>query len=135
MNPKNYRYTKEHEWICVEGKDKGKAGITSYAQSQLGDIVYLDLPVPDSKVEQFKKMGEIESVKAVVDLFSPVSGKVLEINQAAIDAPQLVNQEPYTTGWLVRLEMSKAKELDKLMSSEQYDKFEAELLAEQAKGE
>ena len=135
MNPKEYRYTQEHEWICPSGEDKGKMGLTNYAQTQLGDIVYLDLPASGTQAEQSKKMGEIESVKAVVDLFSPVSGQVLEINQAAIDEPQLVNQDPYRAGWMVRLEMSNPSELDNLMDSDQYDKFEAELCAKQAEGE
>ena len=135
MNPKEYKYTQEHEWICLEGEDKGKMGLTNYAQTQLGDIVYLDLPASGTQAEQFKKMGELESVKAVIDLFSPVSGQVLEINQAVIDEPQLVNQDPYRAGWMVRLEISNPSELDNLMNSDQYDKFEAELCAEQAEGE
>jgi glycine cleavage system H protein len=127
MNPKEYKYTQEHEWICPESGDKGKMGLTAYAQDQLGDIVYLDLPVPGTQVEQFKKMGEVESVKAVSDIFAPASGQVLEVNQAAIDEPQLVNQEPYGVGWLVRLEISNPDELDVLMNSDDYDKFVAEL--------
>lgn len=135
MNPKECKYTQEHEWIYLEGEDKGKMGLTNYAQTQLGDIVYLDLPASGTQAEQFKKMGELESVKAVVDLFSPVSGQVLEINQTAIDDPQLVNQDPYGAGWLVRLEISNPSELDKLMNSDQYNKFEAESYAEQTTGE
>ena len=130
MSPKEYKYTQEHEWICPEAGDKGKIGITEYAQSQLGDIVFLDLPAPGTQVEQFKKMGEIESVKAVSDLFSPVSGQVLEINQTAIDEPKLVNEDPYGAGWLVRLELSKPSELDALMNSDEYDKLVAELSEE-----
>ena len=130
MNPKEYKYTQEHEWICPKPGDKGEVGITDYAQSHLGDIVFLDLPAPGTQVEQFKKMGEIESVKAVSDFFSPVSGKVLEVNQAAIDEPKLVNQDPYGDGWLVRVELSKPSELDNLMDSDKYDKFVAELSEE-----
>jgi glycine cleavage system H protein len=125
MNPKEYKYTKEHEWICPESGNKGKMGLTNYAQTQLGDIVFLDLPAPGTQVKQFQKMGEVESVKAVSDIFSPVSGQVLEVNQAAIDEPQLVNQGPYGAGWLVRLELSKPSELDALMNSDEYDEFEA----------
>ena len=106
MNPKEYKYTREHEWICPDSEDKGKMGLTDYAQDQLGDLVFLDLPATGTQVEQSKKIGEIESVKAVSDLFSPISGRVLEVNQAAIDEPQLVNQDPYGAGWLVRLELS-----------------------------
>jgi len=130
MNPKENKYTQEHEWICFEGGDKGKAGLTDYAQTQLGDLVYLDLPEPGVEVEQSKKMAEIESVKAVADFFAPASGEVLEVNQSAIDDPALVNHDPYGGGWLVRLELSNASELDALMDSGQYDKFVAELEAE-----
>jgi glycine cleavage system H protein len=127
MNPKEYKYTPEHEWIFPEPGGKGRIGITDYAQSQLGDIVYLDLPAPGTQVEQSRKIGEIESVKAVSDLFTPVSGKVLEINQTAIDEPQVVNQDPYGAGWLVRLELSKPSELDALMNSDEYDELVAKL--------
>ena len=127
MNPKEYKYTQEHEWICPEPEGKGKAGITDYAQSQLGDIVFLDLPTSGTQVEQFGKMGEIETVKAVADLFSPASGRVLEINQAAIDDPKLVNEDPYGAGWLVRLKLSQPSELEALMNSDEYDKLVAGL--------
>lgn len=127
MNPKEYKYTSEHEWIYPEPGGKGKVGITDYAQSQLGDVVFLDLPVPGTQLEQFKKMGEIETVKAVSDLLSPVSGQVLEINQAAIDEPKLVNEDPYGAGWLVRLKLSQPSELSALMNSDEYDKFVAGL--------
>lgn len=127
MTPKEYKYTREHEWICTESENKGKVGLADYAQSQLGDIVFLDLPAAGTQVEQGKKMGEVESVKAVSDIFAPVSGQVLEINQAVIDEPGLVNKDPYGAGWLVRLELSKPSELAALMDSEEYDKFEAEL--------
>ncbi|MFO7712210.1 MAG: glycine cleavage system protein GcvH [Dehalococcoidia bacterium] len=129
MNPKEYRYTKDHEWLCPEPENKGKMGLANYAQTQLGDIVFLDLPAPGTQVEQFKKMGEVESVKAVSDLFSPASGKVLEINQSAVDEPKLVNDDPYGAGWLVKLELSDASELDALMNSDEYDKYEAEASA------
>lgn len=130
MNPKEYKYTQEHEWICPEPGGKGNTGLTDYAQSQLGDIVYLDLPPQGTQVEQFKKMGELESVKAVSDIFSPVSGRVLEVNQTAIEDPALVNQDPYGAGWLVRLELNKPSELDDLMDSDKYDEFVAKLSEE-----
>jgi len=126
MNPKEYKYTKDHEWLCPEPGNKGKMGLSNYAQTQLGDIVFLDLPQSGTQVDQFKKIGEVESVKAVSDLFSPASGKVLEINQNAVDEPKLVNEDPYGTGWLVRLELSDPSELDALMNSDEYDKYEAE---------
>ncbi len=130
MNPKEYKYTQEHEWICPESGNKGKMGLADYAQSHLGDIVFLDLPAPGTQVEQFKKIGEVESVKAVSDIFAPVSGRVLEINRTAIDEPQLVNEDPYGAGWLVRLELSKPSELDALMNSDKYDAFVTELSEE-----
>ena len=130
MNPKEYKYTQEHEWICSEGEGKGKMGLTSYAQSQLGDLVYLDLPEPGTKVEQSKKMAEVESVKAVADFFAPASGVVLEINESAVDDPALVNQDPYGDGWMAKIEISNSSELDSLMDSGKYDEFVAELQAE-----
>ena len=132
MNPKEYKYTQEHEWICPESENKGKMGLTDYAQSQLGDLVFFDLPTSETQVKQFEKIGEIESVKAVSDFFSPASGRVLEVNQAAIDEPQLTNQDPYGAGWLVRLELSKPSELDALMNSDEYEKLVAELSEEES---
>jgi len=129
MNPNEYKYTKDHEWLCPEPGNKGRMGLANYAQTQLGDIVFLDLPQSGTQVAQFKKIGEVESVKAVSDLFSPASGKVLEINQSAVDEPKLVNEDPYGAGWLVRLELSDPSELDVLMNSDGYDKYEAEASA------
>ncbi len=130
MNPKECKYTQEHEWIRSESGNKGKMGLTDYAQSHLGDIVFLDLPAPGTQVEQFKKMGEVESVKAVSDILAPVSGQVLEVNQTVIDEPKLVNEDPYGAGWLVELELSQPSELDALMNSDKYDEFIAELSEE-----
>jgi len=130
MNPKECKYTKEHEWIRPESGDKGNMGLTDYAQSQLGDIVFLDLPAPGTQVEQSQKMGEVESVKAVSDILSPISGQILEVNQTVIDEPALVNQDPYGNGWLVRLEISKPSELDALMDSDKYDELVAKLSEE-----
>jgi glycine cleavage system H protein len=132
MNPKEYKYTKEHEWLCPEAGSKARMGLANYAQTQLGDIVFLDLPSPGTQVTQFKKMGEVESVKAVSDLFSPASGKVLEVNQKAVDEPKLVNEDPYGAGWLVRIEMSDPSQLDALMNADAYNKYEAKALAEGA---
>ena len=127
MNPQECKYTQEHEWIRPESGNKGNMGLTDYAQTQLGDIVFLDLPAPGTKVEQSDKIGEIESVKAVSELYSPVSGQVVEINQSAIDEPKLVNEDPYGNGWLVRLELDQPSELDSMMDSKVYDKLVAEL--------
>jgi len=132
MNPKEYKYTPEHEWICPESKGKGKVGLADYAQSQLGDIVFLDLSAPGTQVKQGKKIGEVESVKAVSDIFAPVSGQVLEVNQTVIDEPGLVNKDPYGAGWLLRLELSKAPELDALMDSDEYDKLIVQLSEEES---
>lgn len=127
MNLQEYRYSQEHEWVCPEPQGKARIGITDYAQSQLGDIVFLDLPEPGSQVTQFEKMGEVETVKAVSDLFSPASGKVLERNQAVLDNPALVNEDPYGAGWLLRIELSRPEEMEALMSGDEYKKFVAGL--------
>ncbi len=127
MKPEEYRYSQEHEWVCAETTGMAKMGITDYAQSQLGDIVFIDLPEAGAQLTQFAKLGEIETVKAVSDLFSPASGKVLERNQAALDNPALVNEDPYGAGWLLQIELSQPAELEALMNSEQYQKFVAGL--------
>ena len=121
-SPTDRRYTKEHEWVRVED-DLGTVGITDYAQDQLGDLVYLDLPSPGTQVKQLDKLGEIESVKAVSDLYSPVSGEVVEVNQGVNDRPELVNQSPYEEGWLVRLRLADPAELDSLLTAKQYDEL------------
>jgi len=127
MNPKECKYSREHEWVCLESENNGKIGISDYAQSQLGDIVFLELPASGTQLAQSQKMGEIEAVKTVSDIFSPVSGKVVEVNQSAVDEPKLVNDEPYGAGWLVKMELSQPAELDTLMNSEEYDKYVAGL--------
>lgn len=130
MNPKENRYTQEHEWIWPQPNGQAKIGITDYAQSQLGDIVFLDLPEPGTEVSQSSKIGEIESVKAVSELYSPASGIVLEVNQEAIEAPGLVNEDAYGRGWLILIEMSNNAELEKLMNSDEYDGVVAALIEE-----
>ncbi len=121
-SPNDRRYSKEHEWLKIDG-DSAVVGITDYAQEQLGDVVYVDLPAPGATVTQFEKMGEIESVKAVSDLFTPASGEVLEANQAVVEKPELLNSDPHGAGWLVRLRLSDASEAGKLLSAEEYDAF------------
>ena len=125
MNPTDRKYTKEHEWVKVEDAATGRAlaGITDYAQDQLGDIVYFDLPQPGTKLTHLGKMGEVESVKSVSDLFSPVSGEVLEINTGVIDHPELVNDDAFGEGWLLRVAMHDATELDSLLSAGEYDSY------------
>jgi len=124
-SPTDHRYTKEHEWVRVED-NVAVVGITDYAQDQLGDIVYLELPSPGTQVKQLDKLGEIESVKAVSDLYSPVSGEVAEVNQEINDRPELVNQSPYEEGWLVRVRLADPAEVDSLLSAEQYDELIAQ---------
>ena len=120
--PADLRYSKEHEWVRAEG-DIGTVGVTDYAQDQLGDIVYLDLPAAGATVSQSDKIGEIESVKAVSDLYSPVTGEVVEVNQEAVDEPELINSEPYGRGWLFKVRLGNAGELNALLSSEAYDEL------------
>ena len=121
-SPQDLKYTKEHEWVRMDG-DVGTIGITDYAQDALGDIVLLDLPPAGTSVSYMDKFGEIESVKAVSDLYSPISGEVLEVNQEAVDAPEAVNDEPYGKGWLVKLRLSNPSELDHLLTDEAYDEL------------
>ncbi|HSP55399.1 MAG TPA: glycine cleavage system protein GcvH [Dehalococcoidia bacterium] len=125
-SPADRRYSKEHEWIMVDG-DSGTVGITDYAQDQLGDIVFVDLPAPGTAVRYMEKFGEIESVKAVSELFSPVTGKVTDVNAALNDNPQYVNDSPYAEGWMAKVRLSDMGELDKLMAAEQYDEYIREL--------
>ena len=125
MNPNDRKYTKEHEWIKVDGQASGQAvtGITEYAQDQLGDIVYFDLPKPGDALKQLEKMGEVESVKAVSDLYSPVTGEVLEANENLLDHPELANEDPFDKGWLIKVSISDPTQLDSLMSADEYEAF------------
>ncbi|MCH8281493.1 MAG: glycine cleavage system protein GcvH [Chloroflexi bacterium] len=125
MSPNDRKYTNEHEWIKVEPGSDGPAlaGITEYAQDQLGDIVYFDLPRPGTALKPHGKMGEVESVKAVSDLFSPVTGEVVEINERLMDHPELVNEDPYGEGWLVKITLSDSAELDSLMPADEYEAY------------
>ena len=128
--PSDLKYTKEHEWVRVEG-DAGVVGISDYAQDMLGDIVYLDLPAVGTSVEKLGKMGEVESVKAVSELYSPVTGEVLEVNQEAVDSPELVNNEPYARGWLIKVRLSNTSELDDLLDATAYDDFITKTMEEE----
>ncbi len=129
MNPSDRSYTREHEWIIVEDADRRRAlvGITDYAQSELGDIVYFELPKAGDTLTHLGKMGEVESVKAVSDLFSPVSGEVIEVNPELSDRPELTNTDPFGEGWLLRVTMSDPSEMDSLLSAEEYDAYIAGL--------
>jgi len=129
--PPELRYSKEHEWVRVES-NSATVGITDYAQEQLGDIVYVDLPKVGTAFQQSGKLGEIESVKAVSDFFSPVSGEVTELNEEVVKSPELVNQDPYGRGWLLKLALSDAGEVDKLLTAEQYEELIAQEQGEQS---
>jgi glycine cleavage system H protein len=124
-SPGDLRYTKEHEWVRVES-DVGTVGITDYAQDQLGDVVFVDLPPAGAAVSQMQKFGEIESVKAVSELYSPVTGEVVEANAALANSPELVNDSPYGEGWMLRVRLSDPGEIDKLLSAGEYDDFIAQ---------
>ncbi len=120
MNPEDLKYSEEHEWLRMEG-DTAVIGITHFAQDSLGDVVFVELPEVGADVEQFEKMGEIESVKAVSDLYSPVGGRVVEVNESLNDSPELVNDSPYEEGWMIKVEVSDGSEIDNLMSASEYD--------------
>ena len=122
MYPENFRYTKEHEWVRVEG-DTGTVGITDHAQQELGDIVYVDLPKPGTQLEQGKTAGSVESVKAVSDIYAPVTGEVIEINPALADAPEKLNEDPHGEAWLMKIKLSAPAEVEQLMSAADYQKY------------
>ena len=117
--PENLRYTKEHEWILVEG-EIGTIGITHHAQKELGDIVYVDLPKPGTLTEQGKTLGSVESVKAVSDIFSPVTGEIIDVNALLHDSPEKLNADPQGEAWLVRIKLSKPAELEGLLTAKDY---------------
>jgi glycine cleavage system H protein len=117
--PENLKYTHEHEWISVEG-EVATVGITSFAQGELGDIVFVEIETEGEALDKGETFGTIEAVKTVSDLFMPVSGKVLEINSALEAAPELVNKDPYGAGWLIKISVSDATEIDDLLSAAEY---------------
>ena len=120
--PEDNRYAKSHEYAHAEG-DVAVVGITEYAQKELGDVVMVELPTVGTQIDANEEMGTIESVKAVSDLFAPVSGEVIEINESLTDKPDLVNTDPYGDGWLVKIRMSDPSELDELMGADEYDEY------------
>jgi glycine cleavage system H protein len=122
MYPENFRYTKEHEWVLVEGS-AGTVGITDHAQEELGDIVYVDLPKVGARVERGKSLGSVESVKAVSDIYSPVGGEVTEVNEALADAPETLNRDPHGAGWLVKLRLTEPAEVQDLLTAEDYQEY------------
>jgi glycine cleavage system H protein len=125
MVPDDLRYTKEHEWVRVEG-DEATVGITQYAADQLGDIVFVELPPVGKALDQFATFGVVESVKAVSDLFAPLAGEVTATNGALADKPELVNSEPFGAGWMLRVRLADATQVDDLLDAAGYEKLVAE---------
>jgi glycine cleavage system H protein len=121
--PENLRYTEEHEWVRIEDENTAVVGITDFAQSELGDIVYVEIETEGEEFTANEVFGSIEAVKTVSDLFLPISGTVIEINEALEDAPETVNDDPYKTGWLIKMTVKDMTEFDKLMSVEEYKKL------------
>lgn len=122
MVPEDLKYTKEHEWVRVDG-EIAIEGITDYAQGELSDIVYLELPKVGTSVEQLKPFGVIEAVKAVVDFYAGVSGEVIEVNERLQEEPELVNKDPYGKGWFIKIRLKDSKELENLLTAEEYTKL------------
>jgi len=120
--PESYRYTKEHEWVSVDG-DVGTVGITDHAQNELGDVVYLELPEVGDRIEAGQPFGTIESVKAVSDLYAPVSGEITEVHSDLIDAPELVNDDPHAGAWMIRVRLDDAAGLEALWGVDEYKSF------------
>lgn len=125
MYPENFRYTKEHEWVNVEGTT-GTVGLTDHAQKELGDIVYVDLPKVGTVVEKGKTLGSVESVKAVSDVYSPVSGEVIAVNEVLTSSPEKLNEDPHGAAWLVKLKLASPSETADLMSAADYQKYAGE---------
>ena len=123
--PLQFRYTKDHEWVALEAS-RAKIGITEYAQGELGDIVFVELPAPGTKVNQGENLATVESVKAVSDVYAPISGKVLEVNEKLESSPELINQDPHGAGWLVLLEVSGSAESEGLLDAAGYERYLSE---------
>ena len=121
-NPIDRKYTKEHEWIKIDG-DVATVGITDFAQDQLTDVVFVELPEVGKQIEQNGNLCVVESVKSVSEVFSPISGEIVEFNKALENSPELVNNEPFEGGWIAKLKVKNEAELDKLMTTEEYNKF------------
>jgi glycine cleavage system H protein len=122
MYPNDFVYTKDHEWLRVEG-DEGLVGITDFAQHQLGDIIFIELPQAGKELGVHQSLGVVESVKSVSDIFSPVAGSVVAVNEALAQTPDLLNKDPHGQGWIVRLKIKDKKELEGLMKASEYEKF------------
>lgn len=122
MVPANYRYTREHEWVSLDGQ-LATVGITDHAQKQLGDIVFVELPKVGDRVEAGKPCGTVESVKAVSDIYSPVSGEVTEVNAALADTPEWINQDPHSKAWMIKVALAAPAPLDQLLTAAQYEQY------------
>ena len=122
--PSDYRYTREHEWIKIDG-DTATVGITHHAQDQLGDVVFVELPEVGAKLQAGGTFGAVESVKAVSDIYSPISGDVEEVNGALEDAPERINEDPHGTGWLIRMTVYDSMEMGDLLTAQQYKEYVA----------
>ena len=120
--PVDLKYTSEHEWIRIEG-DVAYVGVTAYAQDALGDVVFLEIPEVGSDVEKGETFGVVESVKAVSDLYAPLSGEVIKANEVLVDAPELINEHPYDDGWMIAIKMSDTEELKELMNVDGYETY------------
>jgi glycine cleavage system H protein len=132
MNLKELKYTTNHMWIAWDEKEGvATIGITDYAQSELGDIVFFELPEIGMKVDQFDKMGELESTKAVIDIVSPLSGEVVQVNDVLLDSPEQANEDPYGGGWIVKIRLKMISELNDSMTDEQYEQFVIQESAEE----
>jgi glycine cleavage system H protein len=125
MAPANLRYTKDHEWVKVDG-DVATIGVTDFAANQLGDVVFVDLPSSGKSVEQFATFGVVESVKAVSDLYAPLSGEVVEVNPDLAGKPELVNSDPFGDGWMIKVRVSDTGQIDGLLDAAAYDRLTAE---------
>jgi glycine cleavage system H protein len=125
VNPKNLKYHREHDWARVEG-DVAVFGLTNYAQETLGDIVYIELPEVGADVTAGTAYAEVESVKAVSDVYAPLSGSVVEVNEEVVDAPELINESPFEDGWLIKIRVADPSEIDDLMSAEEYEELISE---------
>jgi glycine cleavage system H protein len=122
MYPKEYRFTKDHEWVKLEG-DTATIGITDFAQKQLGDVVYVELPAVGKALDVHQTIGVVESVKAVSDIYSPLSGEVIAVNEDLNNSPEALNQDPHGKGWIIRLRLKNKSDLEMLMSVGDYEKF------------
>lgn len=120
--PEDIKYSKEHEWVRMNG-NIATVGVTDFAQDQLGEIVFVELPDEGEEFEKDDAFGVVESVKSVNDIYAPLSGRVVEVNDPVVDSPEIANEDPYGEGWLIRIELSNAKELGELMSAKQYEAY------------